>query len=104
MGHPEDGLVRFVRQVPLIGDWLFMTLAAHRLRQGVFAANSPLRDVQLAEFRRRGYMPSILSAQRGIMMHRQEADHRTLGRADVPVRLESHRDRKVPPLQTTFGR
>ena len=81
----EDGLARFIRQTPLIGDWLFLMLYGKQLRKGVAAAPSRIGPEQLEELGRKGFLPAVLSSIRGIGQDRQEADHRAIGRADVPV-------------------
>ena len=81
----EDGLARFIRQTPLVGDWLFLTMFGGQLRKGVAAAPSRIGPEQLEELGRKGFLPAVLSSIRGIGQDRQEADHRAIGRADVPV-------------------
>jgi pimeloyl-ACP methyl ester carboxylesterase len=81
----DVGLPRFIRQTPLIGDWLFMTLFGGQLRQTVAATPSRIGPAQLEELGRKGFLPAVLSSIRGIGQDRQEADHRAIGRADVPV-------------------
>ena len=81
----DDGLPRFIWQTPLIGDWLFMALYGGQLRKNVAAAPSRIGPEQLEELGRKGFLPAVLSSIRGIGQDRQEADHRAIGRADVPV-------------------
>ncbi len=97
MGHPEDRLTRFIRQTPVIGDWLFLAFYARHLRHSIATEASPMGPVQLAELSRKGYLPAVLSSVRGITQDRLEADHRAIGRADVPVvALWGEQDRVIP--------
>lgn len=81
----EDELARFIRQTPLVGDWLFLTMFGGQLRKGVAAAPSRIGPAQLEELGHKGFLPAVLSSLRGIGQGRQEADHRAIGRSDVPV-------------------
>jgi pimeloyl-ACP methyl ester carboxylesterase len=93
MGHAEDGMARFVRRTPFIGDWLHLAFYPARARR----QTGPMATVQLAELDRKGYLPAILSSVRGIIQDRQQANHRTIGRADVPVvALWGDKDAVVP--------
>ena len=85
LDRPEDGLARFIRQTPLIGDWLFLALFGGQLRKSVAAAPSRIGPAQLEELGRKGFIPAVLASLRGIGADRQEAQHRAIGRADVPV-------------------
>ena len=85
MGQPEDGLIGFIRQTPLIGDWLFLALSGWRMRRSISAELTVMAPVQIAELNRKGYLPAILASVRGMLQARQEAEHRAIGRADVPV-------------------
>jgi pimeloyl-ACP methyl ester carboxylesterase len=97
MGQPEDGFVRFVRQTPLLGDWLFLALAGWQMRRAMAAEPNAMTPVQLAELEREGYLPAILSSIRGMLQVRLEAEHRAIGRADVPVvALWGDADKTVP--------
>lgn len=93
----DAGLPRFIRQTPLIGDWLFMLLFGGELRKTVAAAPSRIGPAQIEELGHRGFLPAVLSSIRGIGQDRQEADHRAIGRADVPVvALWGQNDTVVP--------
>lgn len=83
MGHAEAGLARFIRQTPWIGDWLHLALFGPGLRRRI--AVTALKPVQLAELARQGFRAAVLASIRGIVQDRLEADHRAIGRADVPV-------------------
>lgn len=93
MGHAEDSATRFIRQVPIVGDWLHLALAGSRLRK----RSGAMAGVQATELTRRGYLPAILSSIRGILQDRQEDHHRAIGRTDVPVvALWGDKDDVVP--------
>lgn len=97
LGQPEDGIMRFIRQTPLIGDWLFLALSGWKIRRTISAESTKMAPVQLAELGRKGYLPAILAAIRGMLQARQEAEHRAIGRADVPVvALWGDADKVVP--------
>ena len=89
---PDDPETRFMRRVPILGEWLHAVRIPGRMRAAIAAEPPPgpgglteIAAVQLAELDRRGYVPAILSSQRGMMTERQEAEHRALGRTDIPV-------------------
>lgn len=98
LGNPEDGMMRFIRQTPLIGDWLFLALSGWKIRRIISAESSVLAPVQRAELGRKGYLPAVLSAIRGMLQDRQEAEHRAIGRAGVPVVALWGQADKVAPL------
>jgi pimeloyl-ACP methyl ester carboxylesterase len=68
-----------------LGDWLHALFAAPYLQRRWTAMGGPLAQMQIAQLDRRGFVPALLSSLRGILSDVQEADHRTIGRADVPV-------------------
>lgn len=97
MGQPEDGIVRFMRQTPLLGDWLFMALSGWQMRRSIGAGATVITAVQKTELGRKGYLPAVLASIRGLLQDRLEGDHRTIGRADVPVvALWGDQDQVVP--------
>ena len=97
LDRTEDGLARFIRQTPLIGDWLFLALYGGQLRKAVAAAPSRIGPAQLEELGRKGFIPAVLGSLRGIGADRQEPQHRAIGRADVPVvALWGQQDTVVP--------
>lgn len=87
----RTGMDRAVLRLPLIGDWLFATVGVRRMRRALrAAAGDPtqvidINQVQQAQFARKGFAPAVLSSLRGMLSEVQEADHRALGRAGVPV-------------------
>ncbi len=87
MGETPEA--RFIRRVPLLGNWLFALAGPRRLREAA-AASGPsevpgLAEIQAGELDRRGYLAAVLATIRGVRHTRQEAEHRALGRNDIPV-------------------
>jgi len=99
----EDRLTEFCRKVPVLGDWAFATLAARReirtLRGQLgktFDVNG-IVEVQLAEYQSRGFLKAVLSSRRNMLADWQEAQHRAIGRADVPtVGIWAEKDDVIP--------
>ncbi|MEM8728633.1 MAG: alpha/beta hydrolase [Pseudomonadota bacterium] len=91
MQRPQGILVRFIREVPLVGDWLFLTLFSNQHRRAVDAerdlpASVPdIYDRTAAELKWRGFAPAVLSSLRGMLSEDLEADHRGFRAQDVPV-------------------
>lgn len=87
----EDRLTEFCRKVPVLGDWAFETLAARReirvLRSQLGRTYDVVGivEVQLAEYQSRGFLRAVLSSRRHMLADWQEAPHRAIGRADIPV-------------------
>ena len=95
VGHAETALARFIRRTPLLGDWLHLLLFGWMLRKTI--APGPLAAVQLAELVRQGFSPAVLASQRGVLQDPQEALHRAVGRADIPVvAIWGDKDEVVP--------
>lgn len=86
----EGRLGRFMREVPLLGDWLFHMAAHGQFRRQLRASqNSPaevpeIAGIQLAQLDRRGFWPAVLSSARH-GLDRMEAEHRKLASDGVPV-------------------
>lgn len=82
---------RFVRRVPVLGDWLWAILGGWWLRRGlqaeaaVPAAVADIYARQAAETRWRGFLPAVLSSQRHILSHIQSEEHRAIAAAKIPV-------------------
>lgn len=79
------------RDIPIIGDWLFLAAYPTLLRRGIAAeAGLPgsvdgITDLQTAETDRRGYFPAVLSSLRGLLRHPLEEEHRAIAAAGVPT-------------------
>ncbi|RBI85871.1 alpha/beta hydrolase [Rhodosalinus halophilus] len=82
---------RLVRDLPILGDWAFHLFFPRQLRQGIEAeralpASVPdIHDRQLAELRRRGFLPSVISSIRGILARSMAAEHRRIAETGLPV-------------------
>ncbi len=99
----RSGLDRAVLRLPVIGDWIFATLGVWRMRKALRAvAGEPtqvidINKIQQAQFNRKGFAPAVLSSLRGMLSEVQEADHRALGQAGVPVvAIWGEADRVIP--------
>ena len=83
--------IRIARDVPVIGDWLFLATYPTILRRGIRAeAGLPtsvenITALQEAETDRRGYFPAVLSSLRGVLRAPLEKEHRAIAAAGVPV-------------------
>ena len=102
----EGDFERLTRRLPLIGDWLHAVAANARMTSRLMAERGRpseipgIVDIQLAELRREGFLTAVLSSRRGILSERQEADHRALGRADVPVIAIWGEEDEVVPIRS----
>jgi pimeloyl-ACP methyl ester carboxylesterase len=98
----ESDFSRFCRRVPVIGDWWHGMFVRRRILSAIpFDSPSPyvkrVLVAQRAELSRRGFLPAILSSRRGILGDVMEADHRKLGREDVPlVAIWAENDQVIP--------
>ncbi len=92
------------RDVPVIGDWLFLLVYPTILRRGIAAeAGLPgsvegITDLQYAETDRRGYFPAVLSSLRGLLRTPLEDEHRAIAAAGVPTLVIWGADDDVIPL------
>ncbi len=92
--HPA---VDLAVRVPFAGDLAFRLLGPWALRRA-WPGDDPLTALKRAEIGKPGYLSATLAALRGILSDRQEADHRALGRADVPVIAIWGQDDRVIPV------
>lgn len=87
----KGGMVGFLKNTPLIGDWLMMALYPAMHRKGVRAeANLPtsvphITKLQEDELDYRGFVPAVLASLRGILARPLHAEHRTIVERDIPV-------------------
>lgn len=98
----ESGFARFCRRTPLLGDWVHGMFVKRRILSAIpkGTRRPSVQKVLMAqrqELHRRGYLPAILSSRRGILSEVQEAEHRKLGREDVPVvAIWAENDQVIP--------
>jgi pimeloyl-ACP methyl ester carboxylesterase len=91
MGVHMGPVARFVCRTPVIGDWIFLMSYPTQLRNGANRERrlpmtvQDLTDRLLFQISTQGYLPAILASLRGILSAPQEADHRTVAEAGVPV-------------------
>ena len=86
----ETRFDRICRTVPYFGDWLFLAFAPQRMEAQIKASTVPsevddIVGVQMAEHRRRGFFPAVLSSRRGLLSEKLEQEHRKVSRDDIPV-------------------
>lgn len=83
--------VAATRDLPIIGDWLFLAAYPWEVRRGIKAEEhlpssvEGIYDLQHAETGRRGYFPAVLSSLRGLLRTTCEEQHKIIAAAGVPV-------------------
>lgn len=99
----EDKLTELSRTLPFIGDWLHATLATRSARRALRAQLGQTFDIQgivelqLAEYKSRGFLRSVLSSRRHMLADMQEDAHRIIGREGVPtVGIWAEKDGVIP--------
>jgi len=98
------GKLRLARDVPIIGDWLFLLVYPFELRRGIRAeAHLPtsvpdIAALQSAETDRRGFFPAVLASVRGILRTTTEEQQRAIAAAGVPVLAIWAKEDAVIPL------
>ncbi len=80
----EGALDAFMRQVPVLGDWLHGILGPRRARAGASGAGA-VAEAKRAQAGQRGHAPSLLASRRGILSRTLKDAHRRIGTEDVPV-------------------
>lgn len=109
MGHDLGKLAKFMRDTPVLGDWLMLLRfpAAHRAgteaERALPSEVEGIIDYQQAELGKRGFVPAVLSSMRGALPRPLEAEHRAISREDVPVQAIWGRDDAVIPI-SAMGR
>jgi len=100
MAHIPTRLDRLMRDWPGLGEWLCRGLGAKNLhRQLAYIPDETLRDQLIAETRRQGVMPAILSSGRHFLRDDLEDAHERLMRAALPVlAIWGGRDSVIPPI------
>ncbi len=95
---------RFVRDTPVIGDWLHHVLGLSALRKGIEACRTSPRvpeaitEAQLGELTRRGFADAVLSSFRNILSERMEAEHRQIAEDGLPVVAIWGREDRIIPI------
>ena len=92
----------FCRRVPVLGDWAHAAFAALQLRKTRPMAGlipSQVVKMQRMQMARRGYLPAILAARRGILTQIQEQQHRALAKLRIPMLAIWARDDQTIPLR-----
>ncbi|MAC82063.1 MAG: alpha/beta hydrolase [Rhodobacteraceae bacterium] len=102
-------MVRFIRDTPVIGDWLMLAvfpdqhIRATEAERDLPSSVHDIVDRQQEELSFRGFIPAVLSSLRGILSEDFESDHRALRDKGVPVIAIWGRDDTVVPL-SAMGR
>lgn len=87
----RQGSVRWVTDLPVLGDWLMLATFPRRHRHGVEAERDlpssvpDIVDRQLAELDYRGYVGAVLASLRGILSTPQDIEHAALCAKNVPI-------------------
>ena len=98
----ESGFSRFCRKTPIIGDLVHHLFGGVQMAKNLRAGDSDsevpgIRDAQLAQIKRRGFLRAVLSSGRGMLDVAQKAEHQAIGRADIPtVAIWAERDDVIP--------
>ncbi|MGJ8555856.1 MAG: alpha/beta fold hydrolase [Sulfitobacter geojensis] len=91
MRIPDGGIIGFIRDTPLIGDWLALALYPRQLKRGILAEqNLPtsvprITDLQLRELEFQGFVPAVLASLRGILNENLAPDHKAIAARGTPV-------------------
>ncbi len=91
-------LAQLVTRVPLLGDWLFLTLGGVLMRRDLSRRDAPIARLQRAQTRRRGFLPSTLSAMRHMLARHLGGDHRDLADRGLPLLAVWGTDDPVIPV------
>lgn len=99
----EDRLTEKSRTWPILGDWIHAVLATRKDRRslrtqlGLPFDIKGIVEVQLGEYRSRGFVRSVLSSRRHMLADFQEDAHRSIGREGVPVvAIWAEKDEIIP--------
>lgn len=101
----RDGLARFARDVPVLGDWAMQALWPGMHRRAIL---SDPAEPEVENFTARleeelgyqGYARSVLSSIRGALAEPMEAEHRAIHEAGIPVLAVWGRDDTVIELRS----
>ena len=99
----EDKVHRFMRQWPVLGDWLHGIYEPVRMRAALIAGHLSASEVpgvaemQLRELSHRGFFPALLASRRGMLNARLRQEHHAIGIEDIPVvAIWGEKDEVVP--------
>jgi len=98
----ESDFSRFCRTKPTIGDFVHSFIGGFRMTKAIRAdetdAQVPdLKQAQLAQVNRAGFLKAVLASRRGMLDVSQKEAHQTIGREDVPViAIWAERDEVIP--------
>ncbi len=87
----STGLRGFIKNVPLIGDWLMLAIYPALLRQGYRAERDlpssvpRVTELQARELEFRRFIPAVLASLRGILSADLSGDHKALAARGLPV-------------------
>ena len=86
----ESDFSRFCRERALIGDWIYEAFAGRRMRAALIADQAVsevegLKDAQLQELNRQGFVRAVLSSRRGMLDQSLETPMKKLAERDLPV-------------------
>jgi pimeloyl-ACP methyl ester carboxylesterase len=83
----EGKFEHWTARVPVLGDWLQAVVGAARMGAAIAAdpSRGSMREVQVAELKRPGFLAAVLSSRRGALAARLETEHRAVAAAGVPV-------------------
>jgi len=94
----ETTLEKLCRKVPVLGDWAHGLIMAEKMRRGLAAKQGEIAEALRLQLSRRGYLPAVLSSRRHALAATLEAEHRKLGREDVPVFAFFGREDQTIPM------
>lgn len=99
-----DRKATFIRDVPLLGDWLMHAVWPRGFRQAVMSDPNPsavenIAARQLDELSFKGFIPAVLSSLRGMLDGKLVQEHRRIADTDIPVLAIWGADDDVIPLR-----
>ncbi|WP_425044518.1 alpha/beta fold hydrolase [Primorskyibacter sp. S87] len=99
----QGRMVRFIRDTPVLGDWLMLAHFPRKYLRGTEAERDlpssvpGIVDLQQRELNYRGYIAAILSSLRGILSNDLETEHRHIHSEGVPVlAIWGRKDEVIP--------
>lgn len=94
----------FIKDTPVIGDWLMLAIfpLLHRLginkQRKLPSSVGNICDLQKAELKIQGFTPAVLASNRDMPLDNLEVEHRAIHRANIPVLAVWGRVDDVIPL------